>query len=367
MGTMNLWRAFNLVPRAPKNLSEMTVLTTSRCNFRCRHCFMISELNKKSEELTADEMARMAPTMPKLRRVHLGGGEPFAKKDIAEKALVASNEWQSEYVCIPTNGWYTQNILDTIETFGKQARRQLRMHFSLNTLPEDMDAFTGKKHSFERWKESIEQAKELAARFDNVTILCLVTYNHDSKDVFAELKDYVVREVQPNDFSLQLARSHEHYQAEEDTESFDTVVSDYFRFESKQPWYLTAYRELIREYTSEFRKDPSRMPPCNSGTSRVVVTPSGDVYPCESRGYPNGNDYSQWCMGNIREYDYDIEALMHSPRARDIRRRMQERPCDCQHGIDIALNLLSRRRFQAQVLLRGLSHAIQRRGRGATG
>ena len=360
MRNLNVWQAAKLVPFGRKNLSELTVITTSACNFRCRHCFMIDELNKRAPELTADEMFRMGRHMPKMRRVHLGGGEPFARPNIKDKSLVASNEWHSEVVCIPTNGWYTKNILKTIEAFGANAKGQLRIHFSLNTLPQDMDAFTGVKGSFLRWRESIRDAIDLANQYSNVTVLCLATFNEDSKAVFAELKDYVVNEIKPHDFSMQLAREHENYRTDYDTDDFDDVVRDYFRNDSRQPWYLTAYRELIREHASACKKDPGNLPHCSSGTTRLVIAPNGDVYPCESKGYPNGRDYVHWRMGNVRDFDFNIKALMESPGARSVRQRMAAETCSCQHGIDIALNLLSSPKFQAKVVMRGLTHATHR-------
>ena len=64
MNSMGVRQALRLVPWSRKELSEVTCITTSLCNMRCRHCFMIDELNKRSNELTAEEMQKMAATMP---------------------------------------------------------------------------------------------------------------------------------------------------------------------------------------------------------------------------------------------------------------------------------------------------------------
>jgi radical SAM protein with 4Fe4S-binding SPASM domain len=340
MKPLGIRQAFTLLPRSRDILSELTVITTSVCNMRCRHCFMIDELNKRSEELTVEDMSRMASHMPKMRRVHLGGGEPFAKPDIVGKALVAANEWQSKVVCIRTNGWYTQHILETIRAFGEGRKGHLRIHFSINTLPDEWDAFTGVRGSYVRWRESIREAIALANRYDNTTVLCLATYNDDSGATFFELKNFVVDEIQPHDFSMQLAREHDKYHPHLDTDKFDEVARDYFRNDSTQPWFLTAYRELVREHTSRCKNDRTRTPRCSSGISRLVIAPNGDVYPCENKGYPNGKHYSDWLMGNVRDFDLNIVALMQSPRARSVRERMASEECRCEHGIDIALNLL---------------------------
>ena len=81
-----------LTPLVLKNsCTEITWFTTSACNFTCDHCFMRGGLNEDMDELSVDEISRMGDHISGLQRVHLGGGEPFIRGDIHEKAVVVAN------------------------------------------------------------------------------------------------------------------------------------------------------------------------------------------------------------------------------------------------------------------------------------
>ena len=363
MNQIGLRKLLRLIPFG-SDISEITCITTTACNFKCAHCFMIDELNTPADELSADEMEKLGSSMPRIRRVHLGGGEPFVRPEVTEKALVAVNHWGADIVCMPTNGWYTKNILKTIEAFGENGRGQLRLQFSMNTLPEDMAEFVQVKGAFERWRESIRSALELSTKYENVTVLALITYNEVSQEYFPELKRYLLEEVGIEDLSLQVARDHDTYHPDLQTDGFMEVVRDYFRNESKQPWFLRSYRELIRAKTDEFKHNPGQAPACASGRARLVIAPDGDVYPCEGLGYPNGDRRSEWFMGNVREFDLDMRQLLASRRAKQVQEKIASGNCRCEHGIDMSLNLLSSPVFQAKVVVHGLMNAFTRRLQG---
>ena len=55
----------------------ITFFVTSRCNARCEHCFYWKELNADRDELTLEEINKVATSMSKgLDSLALTGGEP---------------------------------------------------------------------------------------------------------------------------------------------------------------------------------------------------------------------------------------------------------------------------------------------------
>ena len=97
----------------------------------------------------------MSPHIGAMQRVHLGGGEPFARRDIADLAVRVSNEWNAGVVCIPTNGWFTDRILAGMNYFGTHGKGKLRLHFSINSPDAaEMDEFTRLPGTFARWRRS---------------------------------------------------------------------------------------------------------------------------------------------------------------------------------------------------------------------
>lgn len=347
----------HVTPLLFKNrLTELTLFITTTCNMKCRHCFVIDELNTKVDLLSVDEIKLMGRHIPYMQRVHISGGEPFTRKDIADVAITISNEWNAGVVCIPNNGWFTDNVVQTIERFGNEAKGQLRIHFSINSFdPEEMDQFTQLKGSLKRWKETVTAAGNAAKRFKNVTLVALSTYNEFNMNTFPELVDFVLNETCVDEFSFHLARSHKSYQPTVDLVNYKQVLNDYFKHRYNGHPVLRAYRELIRKEHLRLIEENAATA-CRAGTLRVVVAPNGDVYPCEGKGFPNGAERQKWLLGNLREEDYDLKAILRKPDAQKLREAIARSPCECKHEIDTSLSLLSSNSFRLRVLGQALRY-----------
>jgi radical SAM protein with 4Fe4S-binding SPASM domain len=343
-----------------KRLTEITYFTTSACNFRCRHCFMVNHLNEQLDDLSVSEIEKMGHHIRSLQRVHLGGGEPFLKDNIAEKALIVANQWNSRVLCIPTNGWFTSNIINSIEKFGEGSNKTFRIHFSINKIGKEMDSFSGREGAFDRWNVSIIKALNLSKKYKNISIVGLVTFGDYNQNDFVELKKYLLEGVGVDDFSFQLCRKHDGYSNESDIDRFDAYVTEYFQNECNQNPFLAAYRELVRKYSANYSREKKQITPCYAGRTRVVMSPNGDIYPCETKGYPNGNCQNKWIMGNVRNFDYNLTKLLQSKTAREVVSRIATDKCHCEHGIDLSLNLLCSNMFKMKVVILGMKNFIFR-------
>jgi len=350
----------HLTPLLLKNrLTELTYFTTNTCNMKCKHCFVMDELNSEIDPLlSVEEIIKMGQYIPNMQRVHLGGGEPFIRKDMPELVVALSQNWKTGVICIPTNGWYTENILKTIEAFGEKGYGTLRIHFSINSfVPEDMDNFTQVKNSFKNWCKSVEEAKKISAKYENITLVALTTYNEYNQQYFIKLIDFLLDDIEVDDFSFQLVREHGEYRPELDVDGFDKAIEYFFKHRSKDNALLKAFRSLIREETSKYYKNPQYITPCMAGTTRVVMSPSGDIYPCEKLGYPN-LERDKYLMGSIRDFDYDITKLLANQDSTTIRDNIYSNRCHCDHGIDASLSQLSNIKFQLKLATRTVKNFV---------
>ncbi|TMJ20184.1 MAG: radical SAM protein [Alphaproteobacteria bacterium] len=334
-------------------LTELTYFTTDICNMKCRHCFVNDALNRKQPHLSVEEISRMSAHIPAMQRVHLGGGEPFTRADLGELAVRVSNEWRAGVVCVPTNGWFTDRILAGMTHFGEHGRGNLRLHFSINSAdPVEMDRFTQLEGSFARWRRSIDAALNLSVRFPQITVVALATFNEHNQHNFETLIDFLHDDVGVEDFSFQLVRTHGDYAPALDIARFREMNAYYFRRWNRQNPVLASFREATRERSADYFQAPRYVKRCTSGKIRVVMSPAGDVYPCEKLGYPNLGKMGAWRMGNVRDFDYDVNALVRSPKARALYRRIVDGHCHCDHNIDQSLSLLSTGAFRGRVLKR---------------
>ncbi len=66
-----------------------------------------------------------------------------------------------------------------------------------------------------------------------------------------------------------------------------------------------------REIVYRVLKEGRRQLPCYAGRLNLVLTETGDVYPCEMM---------PWKLGNVRETGYDLRAVINGPEARACRK-----------------------------------------------
>ena len=332
-------------------ITEATFFITDICNMKCKHCFVLDALNKKLPMLAPEEIRKMGEFVKPIQRVHVGGGEPFTRKDLFEVVQAFSEAWQPGVICIPNNGWFTKRILDFIERYGETCKGNLRLHFSINSpYPDDMDNFTELRGSFAKWKESITKAIKLAEKYNNITIVALSTYNEHNQHSFKELIDYLHQEIKVPDFSFQIARTHGDYKPELDYDLFRELTDYYFKKYNKQDRFISTFRKLSRKKSVEYFEDPKFSSTCTSGKLRVVISPTGDVYPCEKLGYPNLKDMSKWLMGNIRDYDFNLNELLKNADSKSCYDKICGTNCHCDHNIDQSLRLLSSGEYRKELI-----------------
>jgi radical SAM protein with 4Fe4S-binding SPASM domain len=222
-----------------------------------------------------------------------------------------------------------------------------------------MDRFTQLPGSFDRWRRSIDQALKMSARFPQITIVALATFNEHNQHSFRELIDFLHGDVGVDDFSFQLVRTHGDYAPKLDIARFREMNAYYFRKWNRQNPVLAAFREATRERSADYFAAPAYERRCTSGKIRVVMSPEGDIYPCEKLGYPNLVSMSAWKMGNVRDFDYDVNALVRSPLARSLYEKISCGKCHCDHNIDQSMSLLSKGGFRSRVLAKSAANAAR--------
>jgi radical SAM protein with 4Fe4S-binding SPASM domain len=74
-----------------------------------------------------------------------------------------------------------------------------------------------------------------------------------------------------------------------------------------------------------------RATPCYAGRLNVVLTETGDVYPCESFDLR---------MGNVREESCDIARVLRTEASKDVLGRIRRKECCCTHECYHMTNIL---------------------------
>jgi len=346
-----------------ERLMEMTYFVTSRCNFRCKHCFAVSTNNQPHPdpqgELSVEEIRHIGRNIKRLHKVSLSGGEPFMREDLGDILCAISKDWKADRINLPTNGTCTENVLKTIRQFGQTAGTRLRILFSLTVPGQGFDAFSGTRDGFATWERTVTLAQNAVSHHRNVSIGVLSTFNADNQDCFIDVMEYVTRELKIDDFSFGLVRNHGDYRPALNLEGFRAFLSRYDGPRSRSS-FLTAYRKMIWTAMLDYYAKPRCMGPCRSGKVRIVVSPTGDVYPCEVLGYPQGGHSPIWRMGSLRDHDLDLHQLLASPKALGVSKRIRDSNCHCSDACDLGPTLLRSPGFLRATARAGVGEALSR-------
>jgi organic radical activating enzyme len=228
-------------------LLEMTFFVTDKCNFRCRHCFLLDKLNvKKTKFLSVEEVQEMGKHIHSMQRVHIGGGEPLMRNDISELVLSVAQDWNTETVCLPTNGSQEKNATKVVQLFGEKSKKYLRFHFSLNALGQEMNEFSVHPKAFQLWEGTVIKVQENVKRFKNISLCVITTFGDYNQSKIDELMSYIRNRVRPDDISFALVRPHKSYHPKLDLQKFEELNHQLHCESKSHNPFIRAYRELIR-------------------------------------------------------------------------------------------------------------------------
>jgi len=88
-------------------------------------------------------------------------------------------------------------------------------------------------------------------------------------------------------------------------------------------------RRLI--YTAA--RETKRTSPCYAGKLNLVLTETGDFYPCE--------DFSEdMKFGNVRETEFELQRLLKSDRGSKVLEFIEKKGCHCTHECYFMTNIL---------------------------
>ncbi|MBL8862010.1 MAG: radical SAM protein [Planctomycetes bacterium] len=326
---------------------HLTVFVTGACNLRCRHCFHWREVAAGVPgpalgdlRTLADSAAGMGP----LLWLSLGGGEPFLRRDLAEVASAFARHGL-RHLTIPTNGLLPERAeAFATEVLDRHPDLHLALSVSFDGPPAIHDAIRQVEGGHARAMECVRRLKRLQARLPRLGVGVLVCVTRENQDVLAGHVEDLVRELAPDNVTVNLARGDALDRAllDVDVARYEEVVATKARLgrEGALPYFdfplarvARARDALMYEHVARVaRGEHSRRHlPCTAGTLSAVVFENGDVRPCEL--LPD-------TLGNLAETGWDLARLWDGQAARALRRKIAATRCACTWECAAADNVL---------------------------
>lgn len=304
---------------------------TKTCNCICAHCFYWESLNKpRPKELTLDEIDKIADSLGKLLYVRFSGGEPFIRKDLFEVAALFAKKCQPAYIGIPTNGFYTDKITEfALKSANLDCR--IEIGISIDDLGDYHNKIRGPVNLFNIAMETFKQLKSIRSKIPNLGIGFITTVMKSNGGRLFELFDYL-QALDPDSIACNVIRDDSKVIEEKEIDleaclKFAKLCDEYNNNKVKDhPSFFNKLRQEKTLYGHEIRKKTiesnSFQIPCVAGNKIVVLYAEGEVHPCETLGYE---------IGNIRDYNYDMNKLLQNERAKAIREKIIKENCFCTH------------------------------------
>lgn len=307
-----------------KRWTGLTLFPTFVCNFSCPFCAFSADLNQHRDELTLEEIDRISRQLGSVLVLHIGGGEPFIRQDLPEVIQTVSRHTGARKVEIPTNGWSAERI-------GKQVRRifelcprlRLNVRISLDGVGDLHDKVRARPGSYNAAVETLNALRKMSESQPSLsTGVCQTITAHNQEAALSTYRT-IRDELRPDSVVVNVCREG----SQEDRAALDVLPSRYEEVTRemnrdveqgvwwnypRSRWLKSAFLNglhgtvwslISRELTSG--RPAIR---CAAGAGRsLILYSTGEVALCEL----------QSVVGNLRDHDYSIEALLATPKARE--------------------------------------------------
>ncbi len=321
---------------------------TNRCNAKCKHCLLGSEqlynAGGEASELSLDEIEKISATMSDLLFLLPTGGEPFLRSDLPEIIKIYYKNNSVKNVVIPTNGWFTENIIKyTEDILNSCPNVDLGIDVSIDTLEEEHDKLRGVSGIFQRANQTYKELKRMEKVYNNFNVNVEVTISAFNQDKLIELYDYLKNHLKVNSVFTLLVRGnprdasatgvdinkYEQFNSMLDNEVKQSSLTGYYNF----PFYdfINAKRIIRHKIITKTIREKKYQIPCYAARLSVVLLSNGDVVPCELLNQK---------LGNVRDVNYNFRTIWYSKEAKEIRRQIRKTKCFCTYECFLTNNIL---------------------------
>jgi len=335
---------------------QLTFFLTKRCNARCPFCFYLSQekiIQNNASELTLTEIEKMAASLGNLLWLALSGGEIFLREDLVEVVNVFYKHNKPAIILLPTNGLLPEVIYNKTRTILENCPKSIvTVKLSLDGLETHHDTLRGVPGAFQKTLTTYGLLADLVEKHDNFelginTVFCAA--NQDSMEEITTfvntldaIKTHTVSLIRGNVRAKELKEvDHKKYQATISMMEANLKSKQATRYRFRGARIKSAQDILQRRLIHQTQVEQKQVVPCYAGQLTLVVTETGDVYPCESF---SGK------LGNVRESDYDLRQILHSQASSQVLTAIKRKECYCSHECYMMMNILFNPRLYPAML-----------------
>jgi MoaA/NifB/PqqE/SkfB family radical SAM enzyme len=323
---------------------------TSRCNLYCEHCFNhnrqdnVDGTTGKKDELTIEEIGKIASKMGHLKTLTITGGEPFLRNDIVDIVGEFYRKNGLQYASIHTNGMFKERAVSAIsDCLEKYPKLNIIFCTSIDGQEEEHNKFRDSKNSFTLAVDTVKEIESIKReRYpDRLFLLSSTMFSAATQEKFIETIDYIGSNFDYLNAKSCFIRGDSRDEGEKAVdpnmyvnyinhaeENIDRTVSQFAPMALKETLEAMTPRVVLNNDRLK-----TQTVPCQAGRKMAVLYENGDLHPCEL--LPPEQKF-----GNIRDVDYDINRLLFSDKGTAIKNRINPgNQCHCtwENAINVSL------------------------------
>lgn len=318
----------------------MIFYATNRCNFRCNFCFYNEEITKgqKNDELSLEEIEKIARTTGPLLQLSITGGEPFLRKELAEIVHTFVRHTNPWFITIPTNASMPDRMVEFLEqVLPAHPNIDFRIVFSIEGIGDEHDDIRSTPGSYNKIIESHDALTKMRERYNNLVLDANSVLTARSEDTLKDTLSYLDQNFSFDNLSITFARGEISDESLKQTsrekyEEINQFLEELIRNKESRFLYPVwrGVRDVSRQNLIRTVFDDKFVTPCVAARKIIVISETGDVLPCEVLGRS---------MGNLRDYDFDLKKLMASSENNELRKWIVDSKCKCSFECALTANV----------------------------
>ncbi len=325
---------------------HLTFFVTRRCNSRCPFCFYLQSDDARvgsSPELTLEEIGKVSSSLGTLLWLAFSGGEIFLRDDLAEIAGTFYRNNRPAIMLFPTNGLLPELICERIGIIARSCPNSIiALKLSLDGVGGAHDALRKTPGSFDRTMQTYQAVSCLVEQYPNFELGVNTVFCSENQDSMDGIIDFVRGLPSIRTHTISLVRGNladKRYAGVDDAKYHDAVRRlEKNLKEGKSPVYrfgggrLKAAQDILqRRLIHHTMLARTRSIPCYAGRLNLVLSESGEVFPCEMLAES---------FGNVRENGYDMMQACRSAAAQRVNASIRNNGCFCTHECYFMTNIL---------------------------
>lgn len=342
------------------SLFQLIYHVTYACNAHCPFCLVHNaDRNVMGDnELTLEEIDKIASRLHSFPWLILTGGEPFIRRDLCSIVNIFYRYCKISHVTITTNGMFPDRTRTFVqELFQSRPDVTVNMAFSIDGIGEKHDAIRATINNYRILMQTIAGMKDLRKLYPGLSLKAHTVLSRHNFRQFDQIIEEI-RKLGLDAHTFDFVRPTKDNKGQDLHElAIDEIRKLVPRIQANNRKYtgyenLKLHSKLVKgtamavlnhnyDLYPAFMTKKTQVIPCQAAKRNLVIDPYGNLGFCELRNW----------IGNLRDYDYDAEKLLVTKDARKLRESIYNIECHCFHPCYQMVNVLFNKKELAKAVL----------------